>query len=116
MIALRIVSHHPGLTLTELSRRMGLANSTVSGIVSRLERDGLLSRQPDRQDRRVFRVTATPQAEARREQFALAHRAALGEVLKLLPPAELAALRAGLAALARALDGETGREKTDGEK
>jgi len=45
-----------GLSLSELSRRMGLAHSTVSGIVTRLERRGLLARVPDPEDRRFVRV------------------------------------------------------------
>ena len=36
-----------GLTLKQLSERLGLAHSTVSGIVDRLERKAMVSRRPD---------------------------------------------------------------------
>lgn len=45
-----------GLSLKELSRSVSLAHSTVSGITDRLEKQGLVSRQTDEQDRRITRV------------------------------------------------------------
>lgn len=41
-----------GLSLKELSRRLELSHSTVSGIVDRLERRGLAHRRPDPADKR----------------------------------------------------------------
>lgn len=49
-----------GISLTELSRRMGLAHSTVSGIVDRLERQGLVARIPRSDDRRSVSIELTP--------------------------------------------------------
>jgi DNA-binding MarR family transcriptional regulator len=49
-----------GISLTELSRRMGLAHSTVSGIVDRLERQGLVARIPRSDDRRSVGIELTP--------------------------------------------------------
>jgi DNA-binding MarR family transcriptional regulator len=48
-----------GLSLSELSRRMGLAHSTVSGIVTRLERRGLLRRTTRLDDRRYVTIELT---------------------------------------------------------
>jgi DNA-binding MarR family transcriptional regulator len=45
-----------GLSLSELSRRMGLAHSTASGIVDRLERQGLVVRTPRPEDRRYVDI------------------------------------------------------------
>lgn len=45
-----------GLSLKELSRSVSLAHSTVSGIADRLEKQGLVSRQSDEQDRRITRL------------------------------------------------------------
>jgi len=47
------VVHSDGLSLKELSRRVGLAHSTVSGIVGRLELRGLLERRVSETDARV---------------------------------------------------------------
>ena len=48
-----------GLSVSELSRRMGLAHSTVSGIVDRLEQRELVRRVRGRQDRRYVSVELT---------------------------------------------------------
>jgi DNA-binding MarR family transcriptional regulator len=48
-----------GLSLSELSRRMGLAHSTVSGIVTRLERRDLLRRTTRPDDRRFVTIELT---------------------------------------------------------
>jgi DNA-binding MarR family transcriptional regulator len=64
VLALRILVDHlreagQGLSLSELSRRMGLAHSTVSGIVTRLERRGLLRRTTRPDDRRFVTIELT---------------------------------------------------------
>ena len=45
-----------GLSLSALSSRLGLAHSTTSGIVDRLERLGLVRREPRPDDRRFVIV------------------------------------------------------------
>lgn len=49
-----------GISLKDLSKAVGLAQSTVSGIADRLERDGLLERRPDPNDGRAVRIFPTP--------------------------------------------------------
>jgi MarR family transcriptional regulator, organic hydroperoxide resistance regulator len=52
--------HSGGLSLKELSRQVGLAHSTVSGIVDRLEKQGLVERRTDSRDRRATMIQASP--------------------------------------------------------
>ncbi len=64
VLALQVLVDHlreagEGLSLSELSQRMGLAHSTVSGIVSRLERRGLLRRTTRPDDRRFVTIELT---------------------------------------------------------
>jgi DNA-binding MarR family transcriptional regulator len=56
---MRIVVRTPGVSLRDLSREVSLAHSTVSGIVDRLEKRGLVERNPDQADRRIMRVRPT---------------------------------------------------------
>ncbi|HTS76550.1 MAG TPA: MarR family transcriptional regulator [Bryobacteraceae bacterium] len=49
-----------GLSLKELSRQMGLAHSTVSGVVDRLEMRGMVRRRTDAKDRRISRILPSP--------------------------------------------------------
>ena len=43
-----ILSHHGAMKVSELSERLGLSNSTVSGIVDRLEKQGYVERTEPR--------------------------------------------------------------------
>lgn len=52
--------HHPnGLGIKELSEHLGLAKSTISGIVDRVERDEWVKREPDAEDARKIVVQLT---------------------------------------------------------
>ncbi len=59
-----ILAHHGGMKISDLSERMGLSNSTVSGIVDRLENQGIVERLRSKEDRRVVRVNVTTQYKA----------------------------------------------------
>lgn len=52
MNVLEELTREDGLSLKELSARMALSHSTVSGILDRLERRELVGRRPDERDRR----------------------------------------------------------------
>jgi len=51
------------LSLKDLSRQVGLTHSTVSGIVDRLEKKGLLMRRPDANDGRFTRITVSEKVQ-----------------------------------------------------
>lgn len=50
---MRKVVSHEGINLRDLSRSVSLAHSTVSGIVDRLKKRGMIERRPDPRDGRV---------------------------------------------------------------
>jgi DNA-binding MarR family transcriptional regulator len=53
----------------ELSGMLGLAKSSLTGLVDRTERNGLVRREPDPQDTRAVRVALTPQGSRLAERF-----------------------------------------------
>ena len=53
------LAHGGEMKISDLSEHMGLSNSTVSGIVDRLEKQGFLERRRSKEDRRVVYVTVT---------------------------------------------------------
>ena len=59
----RIVMHQlfklGPLSVKELSQKVGLTHSTISGIVDRLERKGMAARFQDPEDRRFTKVTVS---------------------------------------------------------
>jgi DNA-binding MarR family transcriptional regulator len=98
-----------GLSLKALSARMGLAHSTVSGIVARLERRGLVCRLPSAEDRRLTRiVVAEPVREYVSESLPQKRLGQLMAALERAGEDERAAIVAGLAALRRLLGPEDG--------
>jgi DNA-binding MarR family transcriptional regulator len=44
----------------DLARRVGVSEKTTTGLIDRLERDGLVARERDARDRRVVHVRLTP--------------------------------------------------------
>jgi DNA-binding MarR family transcriptional regulator len=95
-----------GLSLSELSRRMGLAHSTVSGIVTRLERRALLQRTARADDRRFVSIELTRPVKGWVEHDLPTSRVApLAAALARASPEDRDAILRGLAAL-RALLGE----------
>ena len=109
--ALQVVVEHlrqagTGLSLSDLSERMGLAHSTVSGIVGRLQRDGLLRRTTRPDDRRYTLIELTDEARQWVEQEIPAARLGpLETAIRHATGEELAAILNGLATLERLLPG-----------
>ncbi|HLK68142.1 MAG TPA: MarR family transcriptional regulator [Bryobacteraceae bacterium] len=76
-------------SLKDLSRELGLAHSTVSGIVDRLEKQGLVERQADQADRRVSKIAASDVVlEYVRETMPSLERHPLADALRRATPAE----------------------------
>ena len=49
------------LSLSELSERIKARNSTITGIVDRMQRDELVLRRRSQRDRRVIEIVLTPE-------------------------------------------------------
>ena len=56
-----------GLKMIDLGRRAGLEPSTMTGLLDRMERDGLVERRPDPADRRVLKIFLTAAGAGSRE-------------------------------------------------
>jgi len=57
--ALSLLLVHDGLTIGTMSQMRGVDAPTGTGIITRLEQNGLVERQHDREDRRVVKVYLT---------------------------------------------------------
>ncbi|WP_051273146.1 MarR family winged helix-turn-helix transcriptional regulator [Desulfotruncus alcoholivorax] len=51
-----------GLALSELGERMLVSRANITGLIDRMEKDGLVVREVDRRDRRIFRAKLTTKA------------------------------------------------------
>lgn len=55
--------------MSELGAMLGLAKSSLTGLVDRTERNGLVQREPDPLDSRAVRVALTPRGSRLAEKF-----------------------------------------------
>jgi DNA-binding MarR family transcriptional regulator len=80
---MQVVVRREGVNLKDLSREVSLAHSTVSGIVDRLEKQGLIERRADAADGRVSRIHASAAVkEFLRETMPALSRGPLGAALE----------------------------------
>ncbi|PVE65340.1 MarR family winged helix-turn-helix transcriptional regulator [Microbacterium testaceum] len=88
-------------TPSDLADSLGLARSTVSNLISQLEREQLVERHLVAGDGRRTRVALTPLAQARLRTFDESATRVLAEALRGLDPGDVAAITAALPALDR---------------
>ena len=94
--ALRIVAMTPRISLRELSERLYLHTSTVSGIVDRLETRGYIKRERSGQDRRVVHIDVTPEGRRVIKKTPLAGMGLLIHTIDRLPTRQLVEIQRGL--------------------
>ena len=95
--------HPEGLRMGELSRRMMVTGGNITGITDQLEREGLVVRVPDPQDKRAFAVKLTAAGQEAFAAMAGVHEGWVEELLGQVAPADkeelirlLSAMKAGL--------------------
>jgi DNA-binding MarR family transcriptional regulator len=104
LAALATVDRHGAMTLGELADHERVRPPTMTRIVAGLEEGGLLRRAIDPSDRRVARMTLTPEGErllarsrTRKDEF-------LASLLEELEPEELAIVERAVPVLERLID------------
>ncbi len=94
-----------GLSLKELSNQAGLAHSTVSGIVDRLEKRGMAQREQDHIDGRFSKIRTSAQVETYlRDTLPRVTLHPVIQALRRAQPAERRAILRGLRILHRLVD------------
>lgn len=66
---LYVLWQEDGLSVIELARRTGLAKTTLTSMLDRMNRKGFLERAADKQDRRIIRIFLTEKARALKEKY-----------------------------------------------
>ena len=82
------LGHDDSLPMGELSRRVGITEKTMTGIVDRLEAAGHVVRERDVADRRVVHVKLTPGGRALHDRIDTNVRRAMAGFLSLLETSE----------------------------
>jgi DNA-binding MarR family transcriptional regulator len=63
LTVVKILEIFGDLSLSELSEKIRAQNSTVTGIIDRMEREGLVTRERSKEDRRVVYIRLTPKGK-----------------------------------------------------
>jgi DNA-binding MarR family transcriptional regulator len=80
--------------MSELGAALGLAKSSLTGLVDRTERHGLVRREPDVHDTRAVRVTLTPRGSKLADEFYAETSRRIDKLPARLSPAERGTLAA----------------------
>jgi DNA-binding MarR family transcriptional regulator len=105
-LVIRVLGQSPDVTASEISDILGLHPSTLTGVLARLEKQGLIQRRADRSDRRRarFRLTATGRRVDRERKGTV--EAAVRRAMTRAGPATIAQTEQLLALLVAELTGE----------
>jgi DNA-binding MarR family transcriptional regulator len=81
-----------GFTFIELSRLLLVTSGNLTGIVDRLEAEGLVRRQTDVRDRRLVRIVMTKKGRRLAQEIMPLHAQDIHALLAFMPPNEMSAL------------------------
>lgn len=95
---------HGKMKVSDLSQKMGLSNSTVSGIIDRLEKQGMVQRTRSQEDRRVVYVDVTPEFKDAFEKNFKDMEKRFEEILNRADEKEIETILNGLETLKKVLD------------
>jgi DNA-binding MarR family transcriptional regulator len=109
--ALRIVALSPGISLRQLSERLYLHISTVSGIVDRLEKKEYAVRERSLEDRRVVHLKVTAAGRRVIRRTPLAGMGFLIHTIDQLPDGQLRDILKGLRPLLDMMKIKGGRRR-----
>ena len=89
---LLVLWEHEGWTQTQLAERLAVEQPTMANTLKRMERDGLIERIPDPEDRRQARVHLTPRGRELEEVLTVSARETNAVALEGLSAQEQAQL------------------------
>ena len=99
-LVLSLLSAEGPMPISELAKATGSANSTISGVLDRLE---LIQRIRSEKDRRVVYVALTPHYEDVREEIESSVLRKFPDLIGRMSPEEIEQIQTGLAVLEKAL-------------
>ena len=103
-LVLNVLLEEAPIPISLLAERTGSANSTVSGIVDRLEKLELVRRERSEEDRRVIYVNLTERCRALRENASTDVKGYFASLMDTLSEEEKRIIRDGLLCLDQVLE------------
>ena len=87
--ALLVLRDNPNITMGDLCEKLFLACSTATDLIDRMEKNGLLERSRDKQDRRVIRLSISEKGRSVISEVIEARRRYVASILEKLTPEEI---------------------------
>ena len=101
-----LLSKNKKMKITELSSKLCLSNSTVSGIIDRLEAQEMVVRERSKEDKRVVYVSISPNFEYMHKVFHKQMEKNVQNIINQGNPEELQKISEGLIALKKLLSSQ----------
>ncbi len=98
------LSERGALSIGDLATAIFVESSAVGRSVGRMERDGLVRRERDRNDRRITRVSLSPEGRLRMEELRAVVAAELNRLLDGFSAEDVRTLNAWLARISNSAD------------
>jgi DNA-binding MarR family transcriptional regulator len=111
--SLFLIANKGSTNFTKLAEALGVTPSNVTGIVDRLEEQGLVSRTQNPEDRREMTLQATDRGKALVSNLKEVGVKHMTQILSLLSLRELSALAQGLSAFIEAAETYKGQIKNE---
>ncbi|MGE5380916.1 MAG: MarR family winged helix-turn-helix transcriptional regulator [Methylocystaceae bacterium] len=108
----RQIDNDPGVTISELARRTGIAKSHISNTISELEKRGWVEKKEDAADQRLFHLHLTPTGGGYLSQVRTDVRKRINELAADVPKEQALAVIEGLSYIKSALDRLREKENT----
>ena len=113
LTVLKLLEGVGDLSLSELSDRIRAQNSTVTGIIDRMEREGLVARSRSTADRRVVHIRLTEKGAEIAREIAVEPMEIFRTAMDSLSPGEMRELLRLLTKVARRVQTIVKRDVTD---
>jgi MarR family transcriptional regulator for hemolysin len=91
-----LVAEPPGFSQRELAEGLAIGSPALVRHIDRLEAEGLVARRPDPHDRRITRITITPEGQRRHADLSVVVAELDDELRDLLSPKEVTTLFSAL--------------------
>lgn len=111
-----ILNHNGKMKVSDLSKKLGLSNSTVSGIIDRLEKRGFVQRIRSEKDRRIVYVDISEEFKEQTKQNFFNLKEKFETIIKYASPEEIEEIFKGLNALQNIVTRQVSQSEDDKEK
>jgi len=111
-----IVAHHGEMKVSDLSEKLELSNSTVSGIIDRLEVQGMVERTRSKEDRRVVYVKLSSEFQKSQKQRFVEIERVFESMMSKATPEEMDTILHGLETLQNVFDRQKKNEEDSKEE